>query len=191
MQVVKLGEKDMKTIELNNGFKAEVAVDYYKMTYNGQTIYQDSSCEDCYDEESAEYFFNNLLDEYSFRLQEIVKIAIDKGFKDIVVNDFETTYIEAENYIITTTEECDKKAEIVWDFWSNPNYLYFSDENNEVCVDASGEIVSNDYKLRSYARIKDGHVVEKVKYFYSDEDDVFCYLDTIVTSNGEVVDLYA
>lgn len=57
------------TIELQNGFTAELAVsgDYYKLTYKGETLYQDSACEECYDEADAEVFFNELIDSISER----------------------------------------------------------------------------------------------------------------------------
>ena len=55
----------MKTqIEIKNGYQAELSLsgDYYKLTKNGETIYQDSANEDCYDEETAIAFFTELID---------------------------------------------------------------------------------------------------------------------------------
>lgn len=55
----------MKTqIEIKNGYSAQLAVagDYYKLTKNGKTVYQDSANEDCYDEETAIAFFEQLIE---------------------------------------------------------------------------------------------------------------------------------
>lgn len=55
----------MKTqIEIKNGYQAELALsgDYYKLTKNGETIYQDSANEDCYDEETAIALFTELIE---------------------------------------------------------------------------------------------------------------------------------
>ena len=176
------------TIELQNGFTAELAVsgDYYKLTYKGETLYQDSACEECYDEADAEVFFNELIDSLSEREQGILKRAIEDGF--IVPSNcaFENLGIEAENYILENTDEEDKSIEIVSDFWSSPNHLFWMDEDNNVCVDASGEIVCNDFKLRSYYRY-DGKKLEKVSWAWADDEDVYCYIDTVVTTRGEVV----
>lgn len=176
------------TIELQNGFTAELAVsgDYYKLTYKGETLYQDSACEECYDEADAEVFFNELIDSISEREQGILKSAIEDGF--IVPSNcaFENLGIEAENYLIENTPEEDKFIDVVTDFWSTPNYLFWMDEDNNVCIDASGEIVSNDYKLRSYYRY-DGKKLEKVSWAWASDEDVYCYLDTVVTTRGKVV----
>ncbi len=86
----------MKTQLDINGFTAELAVagDYYKLTYQGETIWQDSACEDCYDEDSAEAFFESILDEAGSKATSIIKRAIGLGYKvgNAEANDLE--YLE-------------------------------------------------------------------------------------------------
>ncbi|MCQ2232030.1 MAG: hypothetical protein MJZ30_09315 [Paludibacteraceae bacterium] len=53
-------------IDLGNGYQAEVALagDYYKLTKNGETVYQDSANGDTYEEDSAIAFFEYWIAEY-------------------------------------------------------------------------------------------------------------------------------
>jgi len=181
----------MKTsIELNYGFTAEVAVsgDYYKMVCNGQTIYQDSADEDCYDEADAEVFFNDMLDEKGERVCNIIRIAIEKGLEVINTNDIDTIFADAESYIIDNTDDEDCKFDIVDFNWGGANgqqSLYWCDESNNVCVDECGQLVGEDEKRWDWRKVKDGKL-EKIEWFEREDENCYIVVEKCVDTKGQV-----
>lgn len=182
----------MKTIDLNFGFRAEVAIagDYYKMVCNGQTIYQDSAEESCYDEETAEDFFNEILNERGERVCNLVRIAIERGFEvpSSLIGDIDSIYVEAENFIIENTPDEECKFDIVDFNWGGANgqqSLYWCDDSNNVCVDEWGHIVGEDEKQWDWRKIKDGKL-EKIKWFEREDEDCYIVVEKCVDTNGQV-----
>ena len=180
------------TIELQNGFTAELAVcgDYYKMVCNGQTIYQDSAEEDSYDEDSAEAFFNGLLEEKGERACNIIRIAIEKGMSvhSSLINEIDSIFVDAEKFIIDNTEDGDCKYDIVDFNWGGANgqqSLYWCDEHNNVCVDEWGQIVGEDEKQWDWRKVKDGKL-EKIEWFEREDEDCYIVVEKCVDTDGQV-----
>lgn len=174
---------------LNNGdlFSAEPSIDgeYCHLYFNGKKVYEDSSNGDLYTEEGAIGTFESMLNELPERWVPVVKSAMEWSYEPDLRLDLEGILVDAENYLIGRLDDEDCKVDIVTNFWSNPNYLYWQDENNIVCCDQSGEIISNDPKLRSYYRYQNGELTP-AKWFENDDESVYTYLDKVVDSKGNV-----
>lgn len=194
--------KEVEYIKANlnvKGFDVELSIDdeYFKLVVDhNHPIISDSACSDLYDVELALCRFNDCLDEIDQpeRWLGVVKAAIERGFS-FRGCEMDNILVDAEKYIIDSYDVEDCKFEIVSDFWQNyggefSQSLYWCDEANNVCIDASGRIVANDAKDRTYYRVNDGHLA-LAERFENDQPDVYVYLDTVVTTAGEPVVLLA
>jgi hypothetical protein len=186
------------------GFDVELSADYeyFKLMFHGQPICEDSANTDLYNVESAEAEFNYILSKISqpARWVGIVKAAIDTAIYDnegnirtfnINSDDLDQILIEAEAFVIDSVPFEERTIDFVPEFWENQKCLTYCDEDNQICVQAWGEIISDDWKCRSYYRIHNKKIVEKLSCYLSDEEDVYCYLDVVVTTRGEVINLFA
>lgn len=179
-----------ETIDLKFGFKAEAAVtgDYYKMVCSGQTIYQDSAEESCYNKETAEDFFNEILNERGGRVCNIIRIAIEKGFtfSSSLIGDIDSIFAEAEYFILGTTSTEDYKFDIVDFNWGGANgqqSIYWIDDNNNVCVDEWGQIIGEDDYNWEYKRIKEGKI-EPAEWFEKEDENVYVVVGRTVDTDG-------
>lgn len=175
--------------KLDNGelFTAELSVDgeYVNLLFNGCKVYQDSANEDMYSQESAQAAFEDIISEFSNRWVGVMKAAMAAGFVPTQNLVLEAMLIEAEHYLVINTEDEDCKVDVVQDFWDNPRYLMWMDKDNNVCVEEWGEIISNDYRSRTYYRYQDGKLTP-AKYYESEDADVYTYLKKVVDGKGQV-----
>lgn len=180
----------MKTQFDINGFTAELAVagDYYKLTYQGETIWQDSAYEDCYDEDSAEAFFESILDEAGEKAVAVIKRAIGLGYKvgNNEANDLEYLEGNCEEYLFDTImqdkfEQCDLHAHGISQYY---NY------NGHTC---SGEIFDfADRRTKQYYKDAD-FTKEPVSEVWIDDEDRENYafiFDRVIDNEAQVVALY-
>ena len=176
------------------GFNVVLSLDeeYFKLMFNGVPVCADSANEDLYTVEGAQSEFEWLLGKITqpVRWCGVVAEAIKRGFR-FNNTDLDQVLLEAEMFIIKEVPFEERRVEIVPEFWENQKSLTWCDEDGQICVQSWGEIVSDDWKGRSYYRIQNRKIVEKVSHWLSDEEDVFCYLDVVVTTKGEVVNLFA
>lgn len=190
--------EDAKYIQDNlnvEGFEVKVAVagDYFRLEFEGMLIDGDSANSDLYDTETAICAFNDVLENVSKRWIGVVKAAIAKGFT-FCSTDLDAVLVDAENYIINATPFEERGFDVVNDFWNNfrgqSQSLEWCDEDGECCVSSWGQIIGDSFKDRTYYRLKDGKLT-KAEWFENEEEDVFTYLDTVVTTKGKVVTLIA
>ena len=186
------GAKVMKILDLHFGFSAEPTIsgDYYKLCYKGETLYQDSACDDLYDEETAEAFFNEILDKQGARKCNVIKAAIDKGFQvsSNIIYDLDNVFVDAENFIIKNTDIKDCKVDIIDFNWGGANgnqSLYWCDAHNNVCIDEFGRILGDDDKRWSYYRY-DGNQLSGAEWVESDDENVYVFVGQCVDTDGNV-----
>lgn len=180
------------------GFDVTLSTDneYFRLCFKNQILISDSANEDLYDVENAIMYFNDVLREiYSIkRWRGVVKTAIEKGFSFKANEGLDNILINAENFIIKSTPLEERKYDVVSDFWNNfrgqSQSLEWYDEDNECCISACGQIIADRSQDRSYIRVQDGKL-SKAEWFESEEDDVYTYLDTVVTTKGQVYTLIA
>lgn len=180
------------------GFDVKVSAsgDYFRLEISGNPILADSADNDLYDTESSIAAFNEMLDNITApnHWVGVVKAAIQRGF-NFKSTDLDQIFIDAEKYIIDNVPFEDRSHSIVPEFWGSyrggyHSHLEWYDEDNELCTYQDGQIISNYYKDRTYYRLTDGKLA-KAEWYESDDDDVYVYLDTVVTTKGEVVTLIA
>lgn len=190
--------EDAKYIQDNlnvEGFEVKVAVagDYFRLEFEGMLIDGDSANSDLYDTETAICAFNDVLENVSKRWIGVVKAAITKGFT-FCNPDLDTVLVDAENYIINATPFEERNFDVVGDFWNNfrgqSQSLEWYDEDGECCTAQWGQIIADRYQDRSYYR-REGNKLTPAQWFESEDENVFVYLDTVVTTKGEVVTLIA
>ena len=174
------------TIEVQNGFVAELTGDYYKLTYKGETIYQDSACEDCYDEDSAEAFFNDMIESIGERGQNVIKRSIDLGYKNNKFNDLEVVENYCEDFLFSNIdsdyeEQCDLHT-------SGYSQFYNYDGNN-----CSGEIFDfSDTITKMYYKDADFKQLPVAEYEIEEEErDRYAFIfDRVIDDDAKVVSLY-
>lgn len=175
-----------------NGFTGEPAVsgDYYKLTYGRETIYQDSANEDCYDEDSAYAFFEELLNGIGKQGQLAIQAAIDNGFTVSGTDSIETVWQDACDYIIDNTEHVMEYCELVT---NNRGQHYDFGEYWE-----DGEIFDFGWHYKESDHVlfrQEGNDFVWVNWFdvpmdgEPDRADYGFVFDTIVY-DGEAIDLY-
>lgn len=182
------------------GFEVQVSVDeeYFRLTFKGELISADSANSDLYEAESALAAFDSELEpiaDYITRWTGVVAKAIEDGFTFNASNtDLDSILINAEAFLIKKTPLDECEHDIVSDFWSNfrgqSQSLEWYDEDNNCCVSVWGQIIADRYKDRSFYRVKDGKLT-KAAWYEDDDEDVYTYLDTVVTTRGKVVMLLA
>ena len=193
--------KDAQEVQDNlnvNGFEVKVSADgeYFRLEIAGNPIVADSANADLYDIESATAAFNDRLESISepTRWAGIVRAAIERGFTFKTREDLDNVFVNAEKFIIDNTPFEERSYDIVTDFWQNfhgpQQSLEWYDEDGECCVSSWGQIIGDSFKDRTYYRLKDGKLT-KAEWFENEDEDVFTYLDTVVTTKGEVVTLIA
>ena len=180
----------MKTQFEINGFTAELAVagDYYKLTYQGETIWQDSACEDCYDEDGAEAFFTSLLDEAGDKAVAVIKRAIGLGYKvgSNEANDLEYLEGNCEDFLLQTIEQdkfeqCDLHAH---------GYSQYYNYDGKTC---SGEIFDfADRRAKQYYKDADFKSMPKAEYEIDDsERSSYAFIfDRVINDDAQVIALY-
>lgn len=168
-------------------FTAELSVDgeYANLLFNDCKIYHDSANEDLYSTESAQAVFEQIISELPGRFVGVMKAAMATGFIPTLNQELEAMFIDAENYLCANTEDDDCKVDIIGDFWLNPNYLLWMDEDNNTCSEQYGQIVSGNYRDRSYYRYQDGKL-SPAKFYDCEDADVYTYLDKVVDGKGQV-----
>lgn len=181
----------LQTFEIN-GFIGEpsVAGDYYKLTYGSETIYQDSANEDCYDEDFAYAFFEELLNEIGEQGQLAIKSAIDNGFKVSNTNSIESVWEDACDYLVDNTEHTMEYCELrstgrsqrydFGEYWEDGEIFDFNwhyKESDHVLFRQEG----NDFVWVNWFDIPMDGEPDRSNYGF-----VF---DTIVY-DGEAIDLY-
>lgn len=175
-----------------NGFTGEPAVsgDYYKLTYGRETIYQDSANEDCYNEDSAYAFFEELLNGIGKQGQLAIQAAIDNGFTVSGTDSIETVWQDACDYIIDNTEHVMEYCELVT---NNRGQHYDFGEYWE-----DGEIFDFGWHYKESDHVlfrREGNDFVWVNWFdvpmdgEPDRADYGFVFDTIVY-DGEAIDLY-
>lgn len=179
----------LRDFDLSDGFTAEVAVagDYYKLTYNGVTIFQDSACSDCYDADSAEGFFEMLLDDFGEFGRKVIKRAIDDfGYKGDDYLRGEDLVIDAENHIfergipdkyeyceLTTTN---RGQHYDWNGkWSDGEIFDFSDRRSDLYY-KDADFNSEPVNLRDAE--------------YDEENDYAFLFDFVLDDDANLVGLY-
>lgn len=174
---------------LMNGqlFTAELSIDGENVTllFNGCKITQDSANEDLYSPESAQAVFESIINDLSSRWVGVMKAAIAAGFVPTLNQDLEDIFCEAEAHLCDNTEDEDCMVDVIPDFWNHPNYLYWTDEDNNTCSDQSGQIIADNPHDRTYYRYQDCKL-SPAKYYESEDADVYTYLDKVVDSKGHV-----
>jgi hypothetical protein len=175
-----------------NGFTGEPAVagDYYKLTYGRETIYQDSANEDCYDEDSAYAFFEELLNGIGKQGQLAIQAAIDNGFTVSGTDSIETVWQDACDFIIDNTEHTMEYCELntngrsqhydFGEYWQDGEIFDFGwhyKESDHVLFKQEG----NDFVWVNWYDIPMDGEPDRSEYGF-----VF---DTIVY-DGEAIDLY-
>lgn len=168
-------------------FTAELSIDgeYVNLLFNGCKISQDSANEDLYSPESAMAAFENVISELPKRWMGVMKAAMAAGFVPTLNQDLAEMFVDAEGYLFDNTADEDCKVDVVSDFWDNPRYLYWADEDNNTCSDQSGQIIADNPRDRTYYRYQDGKL-SPAKYYESDDADVYTYLDKVVDGKGQV-----
>lgn len=180
------------------GFDVKVAAagDYFRLELHGLLISGDSANSDLYSIDSAFASFSAIFEDCNFvnRWIRVVSYAIEMGFYFRAGTNIDDIFINAEKFIIDKTPFEERCFEIITDFWDNisgnAQSLTFYDEEHECCCAEYGQIIANDYKQRSYFRVIDNKLVP-AKWFDANEQDVYTYLDTIVTTKGKVITLIA
>lgn len=179
----------LKDFELPNGFEATVAVagDYYKLTYNGQTLYQDSANSDCYDKDSAEAFFTSLLDELDDRGQNIIIRAIVLGCRnDVCFNNIELTLGACEDFLLETIDSDDEEQCDLCNDGRSQYYTYGSKS-------CSGEIFDfSDRRTKQYYKDADFTSMPVALYeIDEDEEERYAFIfDRYVDKTAHVISLY-
>lgn len=180
--------EQLKDFELPNGFEGTVAVagDYYKLTYNGQTLYQDSANSDCYDKDSAEAFFTSLLDELDERGQIIIKRAVGLGYTDIDFKNIELTLGSCEDFLLETIDSDDEEQCDLCNDGRSQYYTYGSKS-------CSGEIFDfSDRKTKQYYKDADFTSMPVALYeIDEDEEERYAFIfDRYVDKTAHVISLY-
>lgn len=168
-------------------FTAELSIDgeYVNLFFNGCKISQDSGNEDLYSPDSAMEAFEAVISELPERWVGVMKAAMAAGFVPTLNLDLEAMFIDAEHYLIINTEDEDCKVDVVPDFWDNPQYLMWMDEDNNTCTEQWGQIIADNPRDRTYYRYQDGKL-SPAKYYESEDADVYTYLDKVVDGKGHV-----
>ena len=181
------------------GFEVEVSADdeYFRLTFKKMLISADSANSDLYDVDSAIAAFDSELEEIADCIKRwtgVVGKAVEDGFTFNSHWGLDNVLINAEKFLIDATPVEERDYDIVPDFWSNfrgqSQSLEWYDEDNQCCVSESGQIIADQYRDRSFFRVKDGKL-SKAEWYEDDQDDVFTYLDVVVTTRGKVVMLLA
>lgn len=179
------------------GFEVCLSIDeeYFKLKFEGIWIFDDSACNDAYDPDTAIALFNDKLSKIEVEphyWRGVVKAAIGKGFTFTTHTDLDAVVVEAENFLVKETPFEDREYSIVpeFNFRGQSQSLEWRDEDNILCTAQWGEIISSDWRRRSYYRLKDKKLT-KAEWFENGDEDVYTYLDTVVTSKGKVVTLIA
>ena len=180
--------EQLKDFELPNGFEGTVAVagDYYKLTYNGQTLYQDSANSDCYDKDSAEAFFTSLLDEIYERGQNIVKRAVDLGYTDIDFKNIELTVGACEDFLLETIDSDDEEQ---CDLCNDGRSQYYTCGSKS----CSGDIFDfSDRRTKQYYKDADFTSMPVALYeIDEDEEERYAFIfDRYVDKTAHVISLY-
>lgn len=201
MGKIKHTADEAKSIEaklVRKGFSVEVSVDdeYFKLMLGTTPICADSANSDLYDTTLALATFNEILEQIDApkRWIGVVSAAIARGYHPEHPQEVDQTLINAEKYIIDEVPFEYRSFEIVPDFWDNFNgrsaTITWYDEDGECCLDSS-QVIADDLNQRSYYRRLENGNLEAVDSVFRNDDNVHMYLDTVVTSRGEVVTLLA
>lgn len=200
MGKIKHTADEAKSIEaklVRKGFSVEVSVDgeYFKLMLGTTPICADSANSDLYDTTLALASFNEILEQIDApkRWIGVVNAAIARGFVLRHPTDVEQTLLDAEKFIIGQVPFELRSHEVVPDFWDNFNgssaTITWYDEDGECCLDSS-QVFADNVSQRTFYRLV-GRELKPESHIYRGDEDVYMYLDTIVTTKGEVVTLVA
>lgn len=180
----------MKTQFDINGFTAELAVsgDYYKLTYKGETIWQDSACSDCYSEDGAKAFFTSILDEASNKTVAVIKRAIELGYTviNLEANDLEYLAGNCEDFLFAAIEQdrfeqCDLHTN-----GYSQNYHYKGHTCSGEIFDFADRDTKQYYKDADFTQIPVSEV-----WIDDDERENYAFIfDRVIDDEANVVALY-
>lgn len=161
--------------------------DYYKLVYKSEPLYQDSANEDTYDEDDAQAFFDGLIDEHNKCFWNIIKNAIDNGFKvsSDKINDIESISEEADEWIFNNLEPqkydyCELHCTTRGQFW---NY------EGQTC---SGEIWDFPRNSKCYYKDADFKLQPVAEYEIEEEqrENYAFIFDRVINDDGKLVALF-
>lgn len=110
----------------------------------------------------------------TLRAINILKNATNSGFEINISLSFEDVIIAAEQYLIDCGTDSEEEVQLTT-HGTSQSFTYYDGMGYEITV--TGEIISsNDYRR--------AHTIENI------DKDVKHVVDTIVNTNGEVVELY-